>query len=88
MAIDLVSTIKGMPDIIKKSGKFHANGEAQGGSAHNAKNNTKVVYCGMVNENAGEIDLHLEDFKFFDLGFYRYILTHINKNLGVPLTKV
>ena len=87
MAINLVSTMKGMPDVIK-AGKFYANGEAQGGSAHNAKNNTKVVYCGMVNEDAGEIDLHSEDFKFFDPGFYRYILICITKDLGFPLTKV
>ena len=46
MAIDSVSMMKCMPDIIK-AGKFCANGEAQGGPAHNAKNNTKVVYCGM-----------------------------------------
>ena len=48
----------------------------------------RVVYCGVVNENAGEIDLNSEDFKYFDPGFYNYISRYINQNLGVPSTKV
>ena len=87
MVIDLVSMMKGMPDIIK-AGKFHGIGECQGGSAHNAKNNMKVIYCGVINENAGEINLNSDDFKYFNPGFYNYISKHINQNLGIPSTKI
>ena len=86
LAINLVSMMKGMPDIIK-AGKFHAIGESQGGSAHNAKNNTNVVYCGILNEMLGKLTYTLMTSSSSTLDFTTTYLNGSMKILEYHLPK-